>query len=77
MKTYKLYNATYGDGERMTGTLDEIYAAQQGRKVEISPVIWAYKMQNGMVAVDFKTTSVSFTLGIFDGVLEAEGACRV
>ena len=61
----------------MTGTLDEIYAAQQGRKVEISPVIWAYKMKNGMVAVDFKTTSVSFTLGIFDGVLEAESACRV
>nr|DAW22781.1 MAG TPA: hypothetical protein [Caudoviricetes sp.] len=61
----------------MTGTLDEIYAAQQGRKVEISPVIWAYKMQNDMVAVDFKTTSVSFTLGVFDGVLEAESACRV
>lgn len=76
MKAYKFYNAVYGDGERMTGTLDEIYAAQQGRKVEISPVIWAYKMKNGMVAVDFKTTSVSFTLGIFDGVLEAESACR-
>lgn len=36
MKAYKFYNAVYGDGERMTGTLDEIYAAQQGRKVEIS-----------------------------------------
>ena len=77
MKCYELFNVTYGDGEHRTGTLEEIYAAQGGRKAEISPVLWAYKLPDGSCAVDFRTASIGFTLGVFSSILEAESACRV
>lgn len=39
-KTYKcsdLYTATFEDGALMTGTLDQLYAAQNNRKMTIKP----------------------------------------
>lgn len=77
MKCYELFNVTYGDGEHRTGTLEEIYAAQGSRRAEISPVLWTYKLPDGSCAVDFRTASIGFTLGIFSSILETESACRV
>lgn len=41
-KTYKcsdLYTATFDDGTLMTGTLGQLYAAQNNRKMAIEPVV--------------------------------------
>lgn len=60
-KIYKcsdLYTATFEDGALMTGTLDQLYAAQNNRKMTIKPVVWLWCSDGGLYMVDYKRFSV-------------------
>lgn len=55
-KTYKcsdLYTATFEDGMLMTGTLDQLYAAQNNRRMAIKPVVWLWCSDSGLYMVDY------------------------
>lgn len=52
-KTYKcsdLYTATFEDGTLMTGTLNQLYAAQNNRRMTIKPVVWLWCSDSGLYA---------------------------
>lgn len=52
--TYKcsnLYTATFEDGALMTGTLNQLYAAQNNRKMTIKPVVWLWCSDSGLYMV--------------------------
>ena len=54
-KAYKcsdLYTATFEDGTLMTGTLDQLYKAQNNRKMTIKPVVWLWCSESGLYMVD-------------------------
>lgn len=78
--TYKcsdLYTATFEDGTLMTGTLDQLYTAQNNRKMTIKPVVWLWCSDSGLYIVDYILEGVGWTLGTFDTLRDAETARNV
>lgn len=76
-KAYKcsdLYTATFEDGALMTGTLDQLYAAQNNRKMTIKPVVWLWCSDSGLYMVDYILEGAGWTLGVFDTLADAEKA---
>lgn len=76
-KAYKcsdLYTATFEDGALMTGTLDQLYAAQNDRKMTIKPVVWLWCSDSGLYMVDYILEGAGCTLGVFDTLADAEKA---
>ena len=54
-KAYKcsdLYTATFEDGALMTGALNQLYAAQNNRKMTIKPVVWLWCSDSGLYMVE-------------------------
>ena len=68
-KCNDLYTATFEDGTLMTGTLEQIYAAQN-----IKPVVWLWCSDNGLYMVDYILEGAGWTLGVFDTLPDAEKA---
>lgn len=76
-KAYKcsdLYTATFEDGALMTGTLDQLYTAQNNRKMTIKPVVWLWCSNSGLYMVDYILEGAGWTLGVFDTLADAEKA---
>ena len=76
-KTYKcsdLYTATFEDGTLMTGTLDQLYEAQNNRRMTIKPVVWLWCSDSGLYMVDYILEGAGWTLGAFDTLADAEKA---
>lgn len=76
-KTYKcsdLYTATFDDGTLMTGTLDQLYKAQNNRRMTIKPVVWLWCSDNGLYMVDYILEGAGWTLGVFDTLADVEKA---
>lgn len=76
-KAYKcsdLYTATFEDGALMTGTLDQLYAAQNNRRMTIKPVVWLWCSDSGLYMVDYILEGAGWTLGVFDTLADAEKA---
>ena len=76
-KKYKcsdLYTATFEDGTLMTGTLDQLYAAQNNRKMTIKPVVWLWCSDSGLYMVDYILEGAGWTLGVFDTLADAKKA---
>lgn len=79
-KTYKcsdLYTATFEDGTLMTGTLNQLYEAQNNRKMTIKPVVWLWRSDSGLYMVDYILEGAGWTLGVFDTLSDAETARNV
>lgn len=79
-KAYKcsdLYTATFEDGTLMTGTLDQLYKAQNNRKMTIKPVVWLWCSESGLYMVDYILEGAGWTLGAFDTLADAEKAVAV
>ena len=76
-KAYKcsdLYTATFEDGTLMTGTLNQLYAAQNNRRMTIKPVVWLWCSDSGLYMVDYILKGAGWTLGVFDTLADAEKA---
>lgn len=76
-KTYKcsdLYTATFEDGTLMTGTLNQLYEAQNNRRMTIKPVVWLWCSDSGLYMVDYILEGAGWTLGVFDTLADAEKA---
>lgn len=76
-QTYKcsdLYTATFEDGTLMTGTLNQLYAAQNNRRMTIKPVVWLWCSDSGLYMVDYILEGAGWTLGVFDTLADAEKA---
>lgn len=76
-KTYKcsdLYTATFEDGALMTGTLDQLYAAQNNRRMTVKPAVWLWCSDSGLYMVDYILEGAGWTLGVFDTLADAEKA---
>lgn len=58
----------------MTGTLDQLYAAQNNRKMTIKPVVWLWCSDSGLYMVDYILEGAGWTLGVFDTLADAEKA---
>jgi hypothetical protein len=79
-QTYKcsdLYTATFEDGALMTGTLDQLYVAQNNRRMTIKPVVWLWCSDSGLYMVDYILKGAGWTLGAFDTLADAEKAVAV
>ena len=74
VKCSDLYTATFEDGTLMTGTLDQLYAAQNDRKMTIKPVVWLWCSDSGLYMVDYILEGAGWTLGVFDTLADAEKA---
>lgn len=74
VKCVDLYTATFEDGTLMTGTLDQLYAAQNNRKMTIKPVVWLWCSDSGLYMVDYILEGAGWTLGVFDTLADAEKA---
>lgn len=74
VKCADLYTATFEDGALMTGTLDQLYAAQNNRKMTIKPVVWLWCSDSGLYMVDYILEGAGWTLGVFDTLEDAEKA---
>lgn len=74
VKCADLYTATFEDGTLMTGTLDQLYAAQNNRKMTIKPVVWLWCSDSGLYMVDYILEGAGWTLGVFDTLADAEKA---
>lgn len=74
VKCVDLYTATFEDGTLMTGTLDQLYAAQNNRKMAIKPVVWLWCSDSGLYMVDYILEGAGWTLGVFDTLADAEKA---
>lgn len=74
VKCADLYTATFEDGALMTGTLDQLYAAQNNRKMTIKPVVWLWCSDSGLYMVDYILEGAGWTLGVFDTLADAEKA---
>lgn len=72
LKCADLYTASFADGSLMTGTLEQIYAAQNNRKMVIKPVVWLWCSDSGLYMVDYILEGAGWTLGIFDTLSDAE-----
>lgn len=74
VKCVDLYTATFEDGTLMTGTLDQLYAAQNNRKMTIKHVVWLWCSDSGLYMVDYILEGAGWTLGVFDTLADAEKA---
>lgn len=74
VKCSDLYTATFDDGALMTGTIDQLYAAQNNRKMTIKPVVWLWCSDSGLYMVDYILEGAGWTLGVFDTLADAEKA---
>lgn len=74
VKCADLYTATFEDGALMTGTLDQLYTAQNNRKMTIKPVVWLWCSDSGLYMVDYILEGAGWTLGVFDTLADAEKA---
>lgn len=74
VKCSDLYTATFEDGTLMTGTLNQLYAAQNNRRMTIKPVVWLWCSDSGLYMVDYILESAGWTLGAFDTLADAEKA---
>lgn len=74
VKCVDLYTATFDDGTLMTGTLDQLYTAQNNRRMTIKPVVWLWCSESGMYMVDYILEGAGWTLGVFDTLADAEKA---
>ena len=74
VKCADLYTATFEDGALMTGTLNQLYAAQNNRRMTIKPVIWLWRSDSGLYMVDYILNGAGWTLGVFDTLADAEKA---
>lgn len=74
IKCADLYTASFADGNLMTGTLEQIYAAQHNRKMTIKPVVWLWCSDSGLYMVDYILEGAGWTLGTFDTLADAEKA---
>lgn len=74
VKCVDLYTATFEDGTLMTGTLDQLYTAQNNRKMTIKPVVWLWCSDSGLYMVDYILEGVGWTLGVFDTLANAKKA---
>lgn len=77
VKCANLYTAAFEDGTLMTGTLDQLYAAQNNRRMTIKPVVWLWRNDGGRYMVDYILEGVGRTLGVFDVLSDAETARNV
>lgn len=77
VKCADLYTATFEDGALMTGTLDQLYTAQNNRKMTIKPVLWLWCSDSGLYMVDYILEGAGWTLGAFDTLADAEKAVAV
>lgn len=76
IKCADLFTASFADGDLMTGTLEQIYAIQNGRAVTIRPVVWLYKSKNGLYMLDYIMQGFGSTLGAFGTLADAEEASK-
>ena len=74
VKCSDLYTATFEDGTLMTGTLNQLYAAQNNRRMAIKPVVWLWCSDSGLYMVDYILEGAGWTLGVFDTLADAEKA---
>lgn len=74
VKCVDLYTATFEDGSLMTGTLNQLYAAQNNRRMTIKPVVWLWCSDSGLYMVDYILEGAGWTLGVFDTLADAEKA---
>lgn len=74
VKCVDLYTATFEGGALMTGTLNQLYAAQNNRKMTIKPVVWLWCTDSGLYMVDYILEGAGWTLGVFDTLADAEKA---
>jgi hypothetical protein len=74
VKCVDLYTATFEDGTLMTGTLNQLYAAQNSRRMSIKPVVWLWCSDSGLYMVDYILEGAGWTLGVFDTLANAEKA---
>lgn len=74
VKCADLYTATFEDGALMTGTLDQLYAAQNNRKMTIKPVVWLWCSDSGLYMVGYILEGAGWTLSAFDTLSDAEKA---
>lgn len=74
VKCADLYTATFEGGALMTGTLNQLYAAQNNRKMTIKPVVWLWCSDSGLYMVDYILEGAGWTLGTFDTLADAEKA---
>ena len=74
LKCADLYTASFADGGLMTGTLEQIYAAQNNRRMTIKPVVWLWCSDSGLYMVDYILEGAGWTLGVFDTLANAEKA---
>lgn len=74
VKCVDLYTATFEDGALMTGTLNQLYAAQNNRRMTIKPVVWLWCSDSGLYMVDYILEGAGWTLGVFDTLADAEKA---
>lgn len=77
LKCADLYTASFADGGLMTGTLEQIYEAQNNRKMTIKPVVWLWCSDSGSYMVDYILEGAGWTLGVFDTLSDAETARNV
>lgn len=74
VKCADLYTATFEDDTLMTGTLEQLYAAQNNRRMSIKPVVWLWCSDSGLYMVDYILKGAGWTLGAFDTLADAEKA---
>ena len=74
VKCVDIYTATFEDGTLMTGTLNQLYAAQNSRRMSIKPVVWLWCSDSGLYMVDYILEGAGWTLGVFDTLPDAEKA---
>lgn len=74
VKCADLYTATFEDRTLMTGTLDQLYTAQNNRRMTIKPVVWLWCSDSGLYMVDYILECAGWTLGAFDTLADAEKA---
>ena len=66
IKCADLFTASFADGSLMAGTLNQLYEAQNNRKMTIKPVVWLWCSDSGLYMIDYILEGAGWTLGVFD-----------
>ena len=66
LKCADLFTASFADGSLITGTLEQIYEAQNNRRMTIKPVVWLWCSDSGSYMVDYILEGAGWTLGAFE-----------
>lgn len=74
IKCADLFTASFADGSLMAGTLNQLYAAQNNRRMTIKPVVWLWCSDSGLYMVDYILEGAGWTLGVFDTLPDAKKA---